>query len=298
MGIKEKNLEALILELLDSSQEVQRKIRSICSTSEKFRENSQTVSPVRKKFDDSETERLKNQLRQSQAEYQQASAKAQKYESLYLQLQSEYNGLKSENKNSEDKISRLESNLKKIKSESEITEKRFRDLKNDYLNIQENQQNLSASLAKANDNIQKLKERFDKPVILLEKYKSLPATIRTGLSDVVCDKNEILFIASFSASEHLKAVWTYTKKLAGSNGDESSIEVLKDIFDYFFEIFNSSLRQPMYVRDNVEVGYSFDDDKYDRCTGSATSGKISQVIMRGYKSVNTGAVICRSLVRV
>ena len=54
----------------------------------------------------------------------------------------------------------------------------------------------------------------------------------------------------------------------------------------------------MYARDSVEAGYSFDDDKYDRCTGSATSGKITQVILRVYKSVNTGAIICRSLVRV
>ena len=54
----------------------------------------------------------------------------------------------------------------------------------------------------------------------------------------------------------------------------------------------------MYARDSVEVGYSFDDDKYDRCAGSATSGKIAQIILRGYKSVNTGTIICRSLVRV
>ena len=135
-------------------------------------------------------------------------------------------------------------------------------------------------------------------MILLDRYRTLSATIRTGLSDVICDKDEILFIASCSTSDHLKAIWTYTKKLAGSNGDANSIEVLKDIFDYFFEIFNSSLREPMYARDSVEVGYSFDDDKYDRCAGSATSGKITQVILRGYKSVNTGAIICRSLVRV
>ena len=126
----------------------------------------------------------------------------------------------------------------------------------------------------------------------------LSASVRTGLSDIICDKNEILFIASCSTSEHLKSIWIYIKKLIGTNGDSSEIEILKDIFDYFFDVYNDSLSEPAYVRDDVEEGYIFDDDRYDRCTGCPASGQISQVMLRGYISINTRKSICRSLVRI
>ena len=309
MGIKEKELEDLILNLLDRSSAMQNKVRSICSATQ----GTSASYPAETAMSDSKTgffdkrkiaslesniEQLKRQLSQSQAECQQAASRIQEYKSSSVQLQAQCNNLESENKRLSDYKARLENELKKASAELDACTKRLNDLEREYQRMQENEQALSASLAKANENVQKLKERFSNPVILLDRYRTLSTTIRTGLSDVICDKDEILFIASCSTSDHLKAIWTYTKKLAGSNGDANSVEVLKDIFDYFFEIFNSSLREPMYARDSVEVGYSFDDDKYDRCAGSATSGKITQVVLRGYKSVNTGAIICRSLVRV
>ncbi len=309
MGMKEKDLEGLVLNLLDRSPSIQNKIRRICSASQE----ASTSYPAETAMSDSkagffekrkiasleaEIERLKRQLGQSQDECQQAVLEMREYKSSSVKLQLQCGNLESENKKLSDDKVRLKNELKKATEELDACTKRLDDLEREYQKTRETEQALSASLAKANENVQKLKERFSNPVSLLGRYRTLSTTIRTGLSDVICDKDEILFITSCSTSDHLKAIWTYTKRLAGSNGDTNSIEVLKDIFDYFFEIFNSSLREPMYVRDGVEVGYSFDDDKYDRCTGSATSGKITQVVLRGYKSVNTGAVICRSFVRV
>lgn len=266
MKNKDKEFENLILNLLDTSPAIQNKIRSICSAP-----------------------RDKTSLHRAETIIPDADIE---------QLRSKCISLESENKKLSEHIVRLEIDAKKAKTESDACTKQLNDLERDYQMAKENEKALSASLAKANENVRKLKERFSNPVFLLDRYRSLSTTIRTGLSDVICDKNEILFIASCSSPDNLKAIWTYTKRLSGSDGDADSIEVLSDIFDYFFEIFNSSLREPVYSRDTVEAGYSFDDDKYDRCAGSATSGKITQVILRGYKSVNTGAIICRSLVRV
>lgn len=297
MGIKEKELENLILNLLNTSSAVQSKILSICSSSQgsDIAFNSSAVQPNdtklglfdKKKIASLETtiEQLKNQLAQCQSDYK-------------AQLRLKCSNFESEKNSLENKIARLENELKKVKTEFDDIEKSLRDYEHENSRLKENEQSLSSSLTEANNNVRILKERFSKPVILLGRYKSLSVSIRTGLSDVICDKDEILFITSCSTPEHLKAIWTYTKKLAGSNGDINEIEVLKDIFDYFFDVFNNSLREPMYVRDSVETGYLFDDDKYDRCSGSATSGKITQVIMKGYKSINTGTIICRSFVHV
>lgn len=310
MGIKEKELETLVLNLLDTSPAIQRKIRGICSTNQEpttmSAPNTSLSADSKAGFFDkrkistleSTIEQLKSQLSQCQSEYRQATSKIQEYKNFSAQLQSQCNSLETDKSSLESKVSRLESDLKKAKAEQETSEQRFGELERENSRLKEAEHSLASKLEEADKKISILKERFSNPVILLDRYKSLPASIRTGLSDVICDKDEVLFIASCSTSEHLKAIWTYTKKLAGSNGDANGVEVLKGIFDYFFDVFNSSLREPMYVRDSVEVGYSFDDDKYDRCAGSSTSGKITQVILKGYKSVNTGAIICRSLVRV
>ena len=268
-----RKLESSILNLLDTSSAIQEKIRCICS---------QTPNA---------TIELKNQLAECQDKYQQAVLDIQKYKDSYLQLQSKCNNL-------ENQYSLVENDLRKTKLELVSSEKRIKEYEIANAQLKEQEQSLSDMLMKVNDNMQSLKEQFSDSITLLERYKSLSSSIRTGLSDVICDKNEIFFIVSCSTPEHLKAIWTYTKRLAGSNDNVNGVEVLKDIFDYFFEVFNCSLQEPMYVRDNVEEGYSFDDDKYDRGKGSLTSGKITQVILRGYKSINTGTIICRSVVRV
>ena len=107
-----------------------------------------------------------------------------------------------------------------------------------------------------------LKNHFSSPVILLDKYRNLPISIRNGLSDIICDKDEILFIASCSSPEHLKAIWNYTKALAVNNANENELNIMKEIFDYFFDVFNHSLSEPVYERDKVEPGIIFDDEKF------------------------------------
>lgn len=272
MGFKEKNLEDLILNLLDNSPAVQNKIRRICSyqpENKNYREKTESLEAT--------IEQLKNQLRECKRECQVASTEMQKYKKYSEQLETETNSLKYKLQDLENYSERLEAENKRLN---------------------ESEQVLSTSLKQTNDKLEALQECFSDSIDLFEKYRSLSATIRTGLSDVICDKDEVLFIASCSSPEHLKAIWSYTKRLANSNGDIYGIHVLNDIFDYFFDVFNKSLREPMYIRDDVETGFLFDDDKYDRYTGSATSGRITQVILKGYKSVNTGRIICRSLVRV
>ena len=175
------------------------------------------------------------------------------------------------------RLKRAEEELEQMKSELETCRKSLNCLRQEYAILE---------------------ERLYGPGNLLERYRSLSAAIRKGLSNVICDKDEIRFIASCSTPDHLKAIWIYTRQLAGNNGDTAALTILKDIFDYFFDVFNSSLSEPMYMRDGVDRGYPFDDDKYDRSVGSAMSGVITQVVLRGYKSVNTGAIICRSLVQV
>lgn len=293
MAIKERDLEPVLLSLLNTSPAIQNKLRSICGLSSNTSAGSQSYSA-----ETHQTEQLKAQISQYKSDYQQAAEKLQEYKNYSAQLQSKCSSLEMEKSNLQNRVSQLENELTNVKSQLGSNEKRLASSESERIRLKESEQTLSASLNKANNTVKIMKERFSLPVILLNRYQSLSLSVRTGLSDVIRDDNEILFIASCSTSDHLRAIWEYTKRLAGSNGNPSDIEVLSDMFDYFFDIFNLTLSEPMYERDSVETGFYFDDDKYDRCTGSATSGKITQVMLRGYKSVNTGNIICRSLVRV
>lgn len=290
MGIKPKELEGLILELLETSPAIQNKIRSMCSSaSATLRTAVHSDETPRKVSSEAEIRYLKEQIEK----YQRASTEAT------AKLQQERDRSQSIISKLEDEKQRLAQSV--IRKETEMQQKidtLNAEHKNEIGQMNESNQTLTDQLKKAEKALQKLTDRFSEPIFLLEQYRSLSASIRTGLSDIICDTDEVLFIASGSSPEHLKAIWNYTKKLAGNNSDPEGFAVLKNIFDYFFEIFNNSLSEPLYERDCVEPGYSFDDDKYDRCIGSATSGTITEVVLRGYRSINTGNAICRSVVLV
>ena len=285
MGIKEKDLEGLILQLFDTSPEIQNKIRNICGISHRETEISNESACVRNTVDkrnniDVDISRLNSEIIKYKKEYQTAIEAKLKYES---------------------KISEIKEYCKKTENEKKQLEISIKNLENELANVKDElgkAKNALAVLKQENNELIKEKNTFSMPVSLLARYKSLSLSIKEGLSDIICDKNEVLFVASCSSSEHLKSIWIYTKRLIANNGEINEIEVLKDIFDYFFEMFNNALSEPVYVRDEVEIGMVFDDDKYDRSSDSSTSGTIKKVLLKGYSSINTRNIICRSLVKV
>ena len=139
MGIKEKELEDLILNLLDRSSAIQNKVRSICSASQgtSASHSAETVMSDSKAgfFDKrkiASLEAIIEQLSQSQAECQQAASRIQEYKSSSVQLQSQCNNLESENKKLSDDKVRLENELKNASAELDACMKRLNDLERKY----------------------------------------------------------------------------------------------------------------------------------------------------------------------
>ena len=303
MGIKEKDLEGLILQLFDTSPEIQNKIRNICGISHRETEISNESACVRNTVDkrnniDVDISRLNAEIIKYKKEYQTAIEAKLKYESKISEIKEYCKKTENEKKQLEISIKNLENELANVKDELGKAKNALAVLKQENDELIKEKNILSGSLSKADTELCELKNTFSMPVSLLARYKSLSLSIKEGLSDIICDKNEVLFVASCSSSEHLKSIWIYTKRLIANNGEINEIEVLKDIFDYFFEMFNNALSEPVYVRDEVEIGMVFDDDKYDRSSDSSTSGTIKKVLLKGYSSINTRNIICRSLVKV
>ena len=138
-------------------------------------------------------------------------------------------------------------------------------------------------------------------LVAMEKYKSyqeVSNTTREGLSNVICEKNVIDFIISCANIDNLGRIWKYTKEILSDYNRSKDVEILKEIFDYFFKVYNESLPEPTYERDDVDVGDDFDDEYQSRSRESASSGTIKKILLRGYSSINTGNVICKSVVQV
>ncbi len=308
-NIKKDELESKLLSLLDSSTELRDKIRSICSAAGSTAQQQEAAAPSNRGrgavfgpgsgiFDtrrisylETKVQQLERDLAQARNAYAKASADLEERNSSYARLQSQYNELEKDR----DELEKARDGL--VKERDQLIQDKH-NLMEEASELTERIERSEAEIERLNETVREMKGHFSGPAALYERYKNISKAVRTGLSNVICDKDEILFIASCSHPDNLKSIWIYAKTHAANGGAEEETEVLKDIFDYFFDVFNRSLSEPRFERDSVEKGYLFDGDKYDRAPGSSTSGRITQVVFRGYRSANTGTVICRSVVRV
>lgn len=266
MIVKEKDVQYFV-EIMKQSSEVQGLIRRIAADGE------------------SETERLHAQISGLKTQLEQADGQLKKFQELYRQAKSQL-----------DRYAGLQGELAGKKSELEQKESEIVQLNDSIRTLESEKAQLSSELKRAKEEANSLKSRFELPAKYFELYRKLSGTLRAGLENVICDKNEITFIVSCSNENNLSSIWEYAKDISNDPENEE-FKILVQIFDYFFDRFNESLPEPKYTRDDVEIGDYLDEDKYDRCCGSATSGDITEIILRGYQSRNTGRVIHKSIVK-
>lgn len=283
--VKEKYIQC-VYEIILESPKIQDLIKKIANG------NNLTYSNATKNDNYKEETTLCMQLNQVTKEleqYKQFCVQAKQELEKYHSLENEMKTLRAENK---ELLFKLESNKLYINNlESDVN-----ILKEKTEKLGKEKDSISLELKSANETIKRFKEQFENPIKYLEMYRSLSYSVRSGLENVIIDTNEITFIASCTNENNLSSIWEYIKEISNDT-DSDDFKVLNLIFDYFFDVFNNSLSEPKYKRDDVEIGDDLDDDYYDRCYGSATSGEITKVILKGYKSRNTGKIIYKSLVK-
>ena len=154
---------------------------------------------------------------------------------------------------------------------------------------------LKAQMASSSAGVdnEKINTVFQMPITYLELHKGLPREIKSELDRYICDLNEILFVVSGASKDSLKGFWN----CIANNLQSSVTGVLGEIFDYIFYVYNSSLSEPEFIRDNVEVGDIF-DVHYHESSNGLSSGTVSEVLLRGYRAKRDGRAICPSIVAV
>lgn len=181
--------------------------------------------------------------------------------------------LRETKENVQREIASLQNNIKKLKEEKSETQKKMEDLK-------------------------KALKPYEDNITMYETYHGLSLKTRTALSSVINTKTPIVFIASCSDPDHLKSVWDYTKTLLWDDNSENEIDLLKKTITYMMEIINSVGAVPLYEPIVSEPGRKYKDESHCKGPGSKSAGTIQQVLLEGYRQINTGKVICKSVVIV
>lgn len=181
--------------------------------------------------------------------------------------------LRKTKENAQREIASLQNNIKKLKEEKSETQKKMEDLK-------------------------KALKPYEDNITMYETYHRLSPKTRKALSSVINTKTPIVFIASCSDPDHLKSVWNYTKTLLWDDNSENEIDLLKKTITYMMEIINSVGAVPLYELIVSEPGRKYKDESHCKGPGSKSAGTIQQVLLEGYRQINTGNVICKSVVIV
>lgn len=125
-------------------------------------------------------------------------------------------------------------------------------------------------------------------------YMSIDEDIRKGFSNMIDTETIITFIISGTNIDSLRLIWErisiYLEKY-----DKDTIDILKNTFDLFFDIFNSVYK--LYSRNNTLVGDKFSINKHSKIQGSKSSGEVEDVLLDGYINMKTSKII-KSIVRV
>lgn len=138
-------------------------------------------------------------------------------------------------------------------------------------------------------------------LILFEKYNNLSEEIRTiRLANVISCKSIISFIISCSNYDNLLSIWDFCKSmiLSENNGRNTELEVLKDIFYYFFNQLGNSMNTPKFKLLDTQVGETFDDQYHIRGRNSKVSGRITDVILNGVVQCNNNVCKRQSIVAI
>ena len=149
------------------------------------------------------------------------------------------------------------------------------------------QNDLSSRVVEINDYIKRF-ELFVRAESFFTDYNSMSEDTKNRLESIFEAKSYTGFISNGLQWDNISILWNFMKKKIIEN-DLSDIQVLIQIFRYFFDFYNSGLKEARYILIEPVAGNAFDKST---CTvvGAGMDGKIVEVLLPGYKDIKTEEV--------
>lgn len=150
----------------------------------------------------------------------------------------------------------------------------------------------------AEDADKALSQRFAEGWRLYQQYQQVSDYLRGLLTGVFARPGFEAFIIGAAQERSLRPLWSATREALMKCRDESSANILWDIFQYSLGLVNQSRPDDVFVLEDVAVGDRYDIERHALTGGSRVQGTVRVVHLPGYRNVRTGDVICKSLVEI
>lgn len=127
-------------------------------------------------------------------------------------------------------------------------------------------------------------------------YLQLGQEVHEDLTRVLSAKSPEAFLCWGVQWGNIEALWAFLDiNLSLGKYDSDILDVLSKIFDYLFEQYREI--NGNYERLDTKAGDDFDEDFHKRSGDSLVAGRISQVLLRGYRGI-ANKKIKKSVVRI
>lgn len=157
--------------------------------------------------------------------------------------------------------------------------------------LQEEKNQLQNDMASRVVELNEYKKRFElfvRAESIFADYKSMSEDTKNRLESIFEADSYTGFLSNGLQWDNISILWNFMKKKIIEN-DLSDIQVLIQIFRYFFDFYNSGLKEARYILIEPVAGNAFDKNT---CTvvGAGMDGKIVEVLLPGYKDIKTEEV--------
>ena len=150
----------------------------------------------------------------------------------------------------------------------------------------------------AKDADKALSQRFAEGWRLYQQYQQVSDYLRGLLTGVFARPGFEAFIIGAAQERSLRPLWSATREALMKCRDESSANILWDIFQYSLGLVNQSRPDDVFAIENVAVGDRYDIERHALTGGSRVQGTVRIVHLPGYRNVRTGDIVCKSLVEI
>lgn len=158
-------------------------------------------------------------------------------------------------------------------------------------NLQEEKNQLQNDMKSRVVELNNYKKRFElfvRAEVIFADYKSLSEDTKNRLESIFEADSYTGFISNGLQWDNISILWNFMKKKIIEN-DLSDIQVLIQIFRYFFDFYNSGLKEARYILIEPVVGNAFDRNTCS-VVGSSMDGKIVEILLPGFKDIKTEEV--------
>ena len=127
-------------------------------------------------------------------------------------------------------------------------------------------------------------------------FLKLSDDTRSQLSGILKGESLEQFFACAGKDDFVRRFWDFiSERIISQKSVSGDDEILADIFDALFDVYNSSTLNVKYIRQDVRAGEMFDWEKHTS-TGNS-QGEISAVLFRGYCGAD-GKILKKSITDV